>query len=148
MIASANIRTANSNDPARLKHCMVSAYAPYVKRMGGARLPPMDVDYATEIENFPCWVVDCAGDILGGLIMVFAEDRASIANIAVDPGAQGQGVGAMLMRFAESTAKEKGFARLQLTTHALLNENLSLYSHLGWQETGREADRVYLQKKL
>ena len=109
MVASANIRTANANDAARLKHCMVSAYAPYLERMGSARLPPMDVDYATEIENFPCWVVDRAGDILGGLIMVFTRDRASIANIAVDPSAQGQGVGGMLMRFAESTAKEKGF---------------------------------------
>ena len=148
MVASANIRTANANDAARLKHCMVSAYAPYLERMGSARLPPMDVDYATEIENFPCWVVDRAGDILGGLIMVFTRDSASIANIAVDPSAQGQGVGGMLMRFAESTAKEKGFTRLQLTTHALLNENLSLYSHLGWQETGREADRVYLHKAL
>ena len=148
MLASATIRIANSNDAARLKHCMESAYAPYLERMGDAGLPPMDVDYATEIENFPCWVVDSRGDILGGLIMVFTEERAAIANIAVDPGAQGQGVGGMLMRFAESTAKERGFARLQLTTHVLLNENLSLYSHLGWQESGREADRVYLQKEL
>ena len=127
---------------------MESAYAPYLERMGGARLPPMDVDYATEIENFPCWVVDCAGDILGGLIMVLTDDQASIANIAVDPGAQGQGVGGMLMCFAESTARERGFTRLQLTTHALLKENLSLYAHLGWQETGTEADRVFLHKEL
>jgi len=148
MATAANIRAANTNDAARLRRCMESAYAPYLKRMGRARLPPMDVDYATEIENFPCWVVDCAGDILGGLIMVFTEDQASIANIAVDPDAQGQGVGGMLMRFAESTAKEKGFTRLQLTTHALLKENLSFYTHLGWQETGTEADRVYLHKEL
>ena len=148
MASAANIRVANTNDAARLRHCMESAYAPYLERMGGARLPPMDVDYAAEIENFPCWIVDCAGDILGGLIMVFAEDQASNANIAVNPHAQGQGIGGMLMRFAESTARKKGFARLQLTTHALLNENLSLYAHPGWQETGREGDRVYLHKEL
>ena len=127
---------------------MESAYAAYQDRLGGVRLPPMDVDYTSEIENYPCWVVESAGEILGGLIMVFAADRARIANIALAPQAQGQGTGGKLMKLAEAEAGKRGFAELHLATHAMLNENISLYQYLGWEETGRDANKVYMQKKI
>jgi GNAT superfamily N-acetyltransferase len=127
---------------------MEFAYAAYQDRMEGLRLPPMDADYAAEIENYPCWVVESAGEILGGLIMIFSADRAQIANIAVAPHAQGQGIGGKLMKLAELEARKHGFAELHLTTHAMLSENISLYRHLGWEETGKDANKVYLQKKI
>jgi len=79
------IRDAASGDADGLRNCMESAYTEYQARMGGVRLPPMDVDYLSEITNYPTWVVEANGKILGGLIMSFENDRASIANIAVDP---------------------------------------------------------------
>jgi len=142
------IRKAIPDDSDNLKNCMESAYAVYEKRMGGVLLPPMGVDYLSEIENYPSWVVESEGSVLGGLIMVFENDQASIANIAVNPGFQGQGIGGALMKFAESKAKENGFAELQLATHALLNENISLYQHLGWQETGRDESRIFMTKRI
>ena len=116
--------------------------------MGGTRLPPMDVDYADEIENFPTWVIEAEGRILGGLIMMFKKHRATIANIAVDPEFQGQGIGGALLKFAESKAREAGFLELHLATHELLNENISLYRHLGWQETGSDKSRIFMQKRI
>jgi len=142
------IRKTVPDDSDSLKNCMASAYAEYEERMGGVRLPPMDVDYLFEIKNYPSWVVESEGSILGGLIMVFENDQASIANIAVAPGFQGQGIGGALMKFAESKAKENGFAELQLATHALLNENISLYQHLGWKETGRDESRIFMTKMI
>jgi ribosomal protein S18 acetylase RimI-like enzyme len=127
---------------------MEAAYSGYQDRMGGIRLPPMDVDYASEIEHYPAWVVESAGDILGGLIMTFENGEASIANIAVDPGYQGHGIGGALMSFAESRASERGFSELHLATHVLLDENLALYRHLGWKETGRDETRVFMMKNL
>lgn len=127
---------------------MASAYALYEERMGGVRLPPMNVDYLSEIKNYPTWVVESEGSILGGLIMVFDNDQASIANIAVDPGFQGQGIGGALIKFAESKAIENGYSVLQLATHALLNENILLYQHLGWKETGRDGNRIIMQKRI
>ena len=127
---------------------MESAYAAYQDRLGGVRLPPMDVDYTAEIENYPCWVVESADEILGGLIMIFAADRAQIANIAVAPQAQGQGIGGKLMKLAEAEAGQRGFTDLYLATHVMLTEIISLYRHLGWEETGTDADKVYLQKKI
>jgi GNAT superfamily N-acetyltransferase len=116
--------------------------------MGGARLPPMDVDYLAEIKNYPTWVVESDRSILGGLIMMFENDQASIANIAVDLKFQGQGIGGALMRFAESKAKVNNFSELHLATHALLNENISLYRHLGWEETGRDETRIFMKKGI
>ena len=148
MEATWNIREATLDDSTGLKNCMVSAYATYRERMGGVRLPPMDVDYSSEIKNYPTWVVESDRGILGGLVMVFGSDLASIANIAVHPKFQGYGIGGELMKLAESTAREKNFSELHLATHVLLNENISLYEHLGWEETGRDKTRVYMKKEI
>jgi GNAT superfamily N-acetyltransferase len=127
---------------------MAAAYAAYRQRLGGARLPPMDADYRSEIDNYPTWVVEVEGRILGGLIMTFGGNQASIANIAVDPEFQGQGIGGELMRFAESKARDSHASELSLATHVLLDENISLYRHLGWEESGRDASRVFMKKSL
>ena len=143
-----HIREATPEDSTGLKNCMESAYATYQERMDGVRLPPMDVDYLSEIKNYPTWVVESERSILGGLIMVFENNHASIANIAVDPKFQGQGIGGGLMKFAESKARENNFSELHLATHILLDENISLYRHLGWEETGRDESRVFMKKKI
>ena len=148
MNLSWRIREATPEDADNLKNCMESAYAAYQSRMGGVRLPPMDVDYFSEIKKYPTWVVDSKGNILGGLIMSFEGDRASIANIAVGPKCQGQGIGGALMKFAESKARENNFSILHLTTHVLLKENVSLYRHLGWEETARDKTKVFMKKEI
>jgi N-acetylglutamate synthase-like GNAT family acetyltransferase len=127
---------------------MDSAYRGYQERMGGLRLPPMGLDYISEINNYPTWVVETENGVVAGLTMSFENDQASIANIAVSPTAQGQGIGGELLMFAEVKAVENGFAELHLTTHILLNENVSLYQHLGWTETSRDETRVYMQKQI
>lgn len=142
------IREATPEDSDGLKSCMESAYATYQNRMGGERLPPMDVDYSLEIQNYPTWVVESNGNILGGLIMTFVNNEASIANIAVDPKSQGQGIGSILMNVAESKARENGFSELYLATHVLLSEIISLYRHLGWKEIGREESKVFMKKVI
>jgi GNAT superfamily N-acetyltransferase len=142
------IRSATLEDAEGLKKSMESAYAPYQERMGGERLPPMDVDYSSEIANYPTWVVESVGEILGGLIMVFENENAAIANIAVDSKFQGKGIGGELLKFAESQAKRRNFPQLYLTTHILLKENLSLYRHLGWKEIGRDNTKVFMKKSI
>jgi N-acetylglutamate synthase-like GNAT family acetyltransferase len=142
------IREATAKDSEGLKDCMESAYATYQERMGGKRLPPMDVDYFSEIQNYPTWVVESKGMILGGLIMEFEESEALIANIAVDPKSQGKGIGSALMSFAELKAREKHFLELHLATHVLLNENISLYQHLGWKIIGKDETRIFMKKVI
>ncbi len=142
------IRQAIPSDAAGLKNCMTAAYLGYQDRMKGVRLPPMDIDYLDEINNYPTWVMESEGFILGGLIMVWGEDSASIANIAVNPEYQGQGIGGELMSFALSMGKQKSCTEMQLTTHVLLTENIAFYRHLGWEETARDGSRVFMRKSI
>ena len=142
------IREAVIEDAADLQRIMESAYSAYLQRMDGKRLPPMDVDYSSEIRDYPTWVVASNGCIVAGLIMIFEDDFASIANIAVHPDFQGQGVGGGLLKFAESVAQEKAYTELRLATHILLTENISLYEHLGWTEIERDDDRAYMKKVI
>jgi GNAT superfamily N-acetyltransferase len=127
---------------------MKAAYAMYEKRFDGLRLPPMDLDYRDEIQNYPTWVTVSGDVVSGGLTMTFDNDNASIANIAVHPEFQGQGLGGGLMRFAEAQARDRGYTILRLATHIRLTENVKLYSHLGWNETKRDDARVYMSKNL
>ncbi len=142
------IRKATLADSEGLKNCMESAYAMYQKRMGGNRLPPMDVDYSAEIQHFPTWVVDANGRIFGGLIMMFKKNDATIANVAVDPEHQGKGIGSALINFAQSKAKEQGYSELHLATHVLLKENIALYQYLGWEVTERDETKVRMKKEI
>lgn len=142
------IRKAIISDSTGLQNCMETAYASYQSRMGGERLPPMDVDYSLEIKDSPSWVAESSDNIVGGLFMTFEKEHASIANIAVHPDFQGQGLGGGLMKFAESKAKEMKYSELRLATHVLLTENISLYLHLGWSEIDRDDVRVYFKKEI
>ena len=116
--------------------------------MNGARLPPEDVDYTSESKNYPAWVVESETNIVGGLIMALENNQAWIANIAIDPGFQGQGLGGKLMKLAESTARDNDCSQIHLATHVLLIENIAWYRNLGWQETGRDGSRVFMKKEI
>ena len=148
MDLSWQIREAVPQDAIDLKKCMLSAYIAYQDRSGGVRLPPIDADYLSEIKNYPTWIVETPTGVVGGLIMMFENNQASIANIAIDPAYQGRGIGGALMKFAESRAIEKGYSELHLATHVLLNENISLYLYLGWDETDRDETRVLMKKTI
>lgn len=142
------IRAASPEDSGGLQACMESAYAGYQERLGGKLLPPMDLDYSSEIRDFPVWVAECENRVVGGLIMMFEDNHALVANVAVHPDFQGIGLGGGLMEFAETKAKQQNYSELRLTTHVLLNENISLYLHLGWMETSRDDTRVYMNKHI
>eukprot|EP01135_Chromosphaera_perkinsii_P011130 Nk52_evm39s2340 gene=Nk52_evmTU39s2340 len=148
MNADWRIRKATVEDAKEFQECMEKAYSPYLERFSGIRLPPMDADYADEIKNYPTWVADSNGSIGGGLMMMFEGESAKLANIAVHPKFQGQGLGGRLMKYAESIAKEKGHHELRFATHVLLTENVSLYRHLGWTEVDRDETRVRMKKDI
>jgi len=66
----------------------------------------------------------------------------------VHPDFAGQGLGRVLMDKAEAEARALGLAELRLATHVGLPENVALYAHLGWQENGREGNKVLMRKTL
>ena len=140
---------AGPEDGAGLQQCMEAAYSAYAGRPGLDHLPPLEADYAQEILVHPAWVVVCGGgEVIGGLLMAFAEADASLLNVAVHPEHQGKGIGRALLTLAEELASERGAGAIELKTHALLTENVSLYRHLGYVEVSRDELRVHMRKDL
>jgi ribosomal protein S18 acetylase RimI-like enzyme len=81
-----------------------------------------------------------------------------VVELHVTPELRGGGVGSALLRHAEELARERGCARINLTT-SLANPALRLYQRHGYRETGRRTapgyeamtgspGRVFLEKEL
>ena len=142
------IRKAKISDAEALTSCMQAAYNIYLSRLDGVALPPMIVDYEEEIRSYPVWIAESDKLLIGGLILMAEDKYMTIANIAVHPEFQGNGLGRGLMEFGEKQAKQKGYSEVRLATHILLTENLSLYTHFGWSEIGRDESRIFMKKDI
>ena len=80
--------------------------------------------------------------------MVLRHEHAILANIAVDPSCTGMGVGRGLIDHAEAHCRALKKVELRLSTHVDMPENVDLYEHLGWEETGRSGNKVHMTKFL
>lgn len=149
------IRRANDNDAGAISECVNLAYVDYVDRIG--KPPgPMTENYQQVIQLHEVHVVESAsseeGGIMGVLVLIASPERCLLDNVAVQPTAQGTGIGGLLIRFAENRAAQMGYDRIQLYTHELMTENLALYPKLGYREFRRVIEkgysRVYFEKIL
>lgn len=143
------VRPADATDLPEVERIVRAAYSKYVARVGKPPGPMLD-DYAAHIRSHALWV---AGEPIGGLIVLLPEDAYLLLdNIAVDPARQGQGVGRILMQFADIEARRRGYRELRLYTHETMVENIALYSRSGWVQTGRGVQngfaRVFFRKTL
>lgn len=147
------IRRSNENDAGAITECVNLAYADYADRIG--KPPgPMTENYKQVIALHEVHVAESTsaeqGDIMGVLVLIASPERCLLDNVAVQPKAQGTGIGGSLIRFAENRAAQMGYDRLQLYTHELMTENLALYPKLGYREFRRAIEkgysRVYFEK--
>lgn len=143
------VRPADVTDLPEVERIVRAAYSKYVARIGQPPGPMLD-DYAAHVRGHALWV---AGEPIGGLIVLLPEDdHLLLDNIAVDPARQGQGVGRILMQFADIEARRRGYRELRLYTHETMVENIALYSRSGWVQTGRGVQngfaRVFFRKTI
>jgi len=87
-----------------------------------------------------CWVAVRDGKILGG-VMVCEEDSetARLRLLYVEPEARGAGVGIGLVKQCTSFAREAGYRRMVLMTHAVLESARKLYLAEGYELVSSEA---------
>ena len=78
--------------------------------------------------------------------------RPGRSALAVHPGAQGHGLGRVLMSLAEQEAARHGLTRMALVTHAIMTGNQAIYARLGYTEAERRAEdgyrSIYMEKRL
>jgi len=145
------IRQANPVDRVQVEAIVHDAYAPYIERMGKPPGPMLD-DYAALIADGAVSVLEDNDDIIAIIVLLPKRDHLLLDNIAVRGNRQGQGLGRRLIAFAEAEARRHGHAELRLYTHVMMTENITLYTRLGFVETGRghEAgyERVFMTKRL
>lgn len=143
------IRPADATDLPAVQRIVNDAYTKYIARIG--KPPgPMNDDYAALIRAHQVWVI--GAPIVGAIVLLPEADHLLLDNVAVDPAAQGLGIGRALITFAEAEARRRGFGELRLYTHETMVENIALYARTGWAETGRAEQngfaRVFFRKPL
>ena len=52
------------------------------------------------------------------------------------------------MELAENEASKQGFCELRLNTHVDMPGNVQLYTYLGWEESGRNGNKISMRKML
>lgn len=145
------VRRAGPSDVARIERIVHDAFDVYDARIG--RPPaPMSADYRAAVATSRVWVVEVDGDITGVVVNVVHDDHLLLDTVAVDPGAQGHGYGALLLERAEDDARELGLPEIRLLTNQAMTENQTFYPHHGYVETARGRqhgyDRVFYAKRV
>ena len=131
-----DMRAAILVDRAAVEEIVHAAYEPWVQKIG-VRPAPLDADYGALISSGHVFV--CGADEPTGVIVLVPEpDVLLIENVTVHPDHQGEGIGRMLLAFAETKARSSGRSALRLYTHSAMASNVALYERLGYVVTHRE----------
>jgi N-acetylglutamate synthase-like GNAT family acetyltransferase len=150
-VADVQIRRADSSDVGIIERIVRASFEMYVARIG--RQPaPMGADYRTAVASSRVWVIEADGKVAGVVVNEVHDDHLVLDTIAVAPGAQGRGYGALLLARAEDDARELGLSEVRLLTNQAMTENQSFYPRHGYIETARGQqdgyDRVFYVKRV
>ncbi|KGM55145.1 alanine acetyltransferase [Lysobacter daejeonensis GH1-9] len=87
--------------------------------------------------DYPAWVLEEAGVIVGYVLMSVAAGEAHILNVCVAPEHQGHGLGRKLVRAIMHVARGRGAERVFLEVRPSNVGAIALYHDEGFNEIGR-----------
>ena len=149
--ASAVIRAAAPSDVAAITRCVCAAYLRHIERVGKQPWPMLQ-DYSNVIRTSQVHVAEREGRILGVLELLVTDEGFLLDSVAVDPSAQGTGIGRQLLEFAENEARRHRFQSIYLMTNEKMTENQALYARIGYvlfdRQTVHGYSRVLMRKSL
>jgi len=145
------VETAKAEDVPAIKPMIDAAYSKYIERLG--KLPAaMTAEYDKLVEAENVYVLRAGGNMVGSILLSRDGDSIKVNNLVVDPSAQGRGYGRVLMDHAEDMARAQGLAAVTLFTNEKMHENITLYTKIGFTETGRKTEdgfnRVFFRKSV
>ena len=130
------MRRAVAADAPAIRELTRRAYAKWVPVIG--REPrPMSADYHRAVREHVIDLMEENGALVALIELIVASDYVMIENVAVDPGRQGAGLGALLLQHAERLAAGLGHRELRLYTNAAFATNIGFYAGRGYQEFNR-----------
>lgn len=86
-----------------------------------------------------CWVAERGGRMMGAIFCVDSGDNAAqLRLLYVEPEARGLGIGEALVRTCIEFARDAGYARIWLWTHAVLLSARRIYAATGFRVIATE----------
>lgn len=136
-----NTRSARDADVDAIVTLVNRAYEVEAFFVGGDRVTAEAV--RVDLTLGTILVVDGAGGDLSGCVFVSVENGTGyFGMLAVDPAAQGRGLGRFLIDTAESYARRAGATIMTISVVNVRTDLLEFYGRLGYRRTG-EAPYVH-----
>ncbi|NEY34386.1 GNAT family N-acetyltransferase [Streptomyces sp. PRKS01-65] len=138
---SVTISAATEQDAEQIFRLQYLCFQDEAALYGNYRIDPLvqTLDSVREEVARDCVFVARLGDEVVGSVRgrVTEDGAASIGRLCVHPRLQGHGIGARLLRAAESAlAGERGATRFRLHTGHRSEGNLGLYRRVGYERVG------------
>jgi ribosomal protein S18 acetylase RimI-like enzyme len=133
------VRRAEPDEAAAVTAVIHAAFAPY----RGKLVPESSAHdetvatVAKKMANGGAVVAEESSCMLGASLFEVEGDALYIGRLAVLPEARRRGVAVLLVDAIERIAREEGRARLTLGVRLVLDDNIRLFTRLGFRETGR-----------
>jgi GNAT superfamily N-acetyltransferase len=144
-------RRAGAAEVAAVEALQRAAYARNRDLLGVEPLP-LQVDYAQIVAQMEVWLFGPTEALRGVLALQAEPDALLIWSVATAPQAQGAGLGAAMLDFAEARARTLKLSTIRLYTGEKLEANVAWYGRRGFaiDRTEARADRkiVYMSKRL
>ncbi len=82
--------------------------------------------------GYHCWVVECAGEVVGYTVVMIAAGEGHLLNLSVAAEWQRRGIGRELLAFVTKLARDYGAVRLLLEVRPTNHAALALYAAAGF----------------
>ena len=87
--------------------------------------------------NYPMWVQECDGRIVGYGVLSIAVEEAHVLNLCTAPDHEGQGLGRRMLQALLRVARGHGTRRVFLEVRPSNLRAIALYDATGFNEIGR-----------
>ncbi len=133
--AGHRIRRARWRELGAIRQLLDAAYAPQLEMHERQRLQKLHLWWLILYRYL--WVLESRQGLIGTICLQDTSMHIYVSLVSVLPGLQRSGFGRVLMEFAETQARQRGFGRLSLTTPEKFVNAIAFYLHLGFVEIGR-----------